>query len=153
MLQRALYTHHQSEKPQDAEWVHMVLSFLKTYVENMDEEMLIQGYDKVEYVSTLVESLKQSLEALDNGELRSWTNVNSETNPVREDIIQPDHPVLFVRVSENARLAETRDGSYIDATVTNYLPCVRSPALRCNILLNWSEDSSGRAYYCYPCRA
>ena len=113
----------------------MVLSFLKSYVEHMDEEVLIQGFDKVEYVSTLVESLKQSIETLDGGEPRSWTNVNSETNSARADIIQPDHPVLSVRVSENARLAETRDGSYIDATVTNYLPCVRSPTLHCNILL------------------
>ena len=73
MLQRALCTHRQSEKPQDAEWVHMVLSFLKSYVENMGEETLIQGFEKVEYVSTLVESLKQSIETLDNGELVGLT--------------------------------------------------------------------------------
>lgn len=40
------------------------------------------------------------------------------------DLAHPDHPALIVQLSPNARLAETRDGSYVDITISNYLPCV-----------------------------
>lgn len=67
MLHRALQTHKQLQKPQDTEWLHMVLSFLKAYVEHQDDEMLIQEVDKVEYVSRLVDSLRKTVEGLENG--------------------------------------------------------------------------------------
>ena len=40
------------------------------------------------------------------------------------DLAHPDHPALIIQISPNARLAETRDGSYVDITIFNYLPCV-----------------------------
>lgn len=40
------------------------------------------------------------------------------------DLAHPDHPALKIQVLENARIAETRDGSYLDVTVQNHLPCV-----------------------------
>jgi len=67
MLHRALQTHNQLEKPQDTEWLHMVLSFLKAYVEHQNDEILIQEVDKVKYVSELVDSLRKSLEGLESG--------------------------------------------------------------------------------------
>lgn len=67
MLHKALQTHSELEKPQDTEWLHMVLSFLKAYVEHQNDEMLIQEVDKVGYVSKLINSLRKSVECLDNG--------------------------------------------------------------------------------------
>jgi hypothetical protein len=45
----------------------MVLSFLKAYVEHQNDEILIQEVDKVGYVSKLVDSLRKSVESLENG--------------------------------------------------------------------------------------
>ncbi|KIM49469.1 hypothetical protein M413DRAFT_60851 [Hebeloma cylindrosporum] len=107
MLSRALDTYAKVEEmPQDTEWIHIVLSFLKTYVEHHDSEMLIHNVDKVDYVSKLVNSLRLAVE-------------NLET-----DLAHPDHPALTIRVANAAKLAETRDGSYVDVVVTNHLPCV-----------------------------
>ncbi|KAF9476341.1 hypothetical protein BDN70DRAFT_923371 [Pholiota conissans] len=105
MLSRALETYGKLDRDQDVEWIHMVLSFLKTYVEH-NFEMLVDGVNKVDYVATLVNSLKASVEQLDT------------------DLAHPDHPIITIRVSKNAKLAETRDGSYLDIDVTNHLPCV-----------------------------
>jgi hypothetical protein len=67
MLHRALETHRQLEKPRDTEWLHVVLSFLKAYVEHQNDEILIQEMDKVGYVSKLVNSLRKSVESLESG--------------------------------------------------------------------------------------
>jgi hypothetical protein len=45
----------------------MVLSFLRAYVEHHDDETLIQNVDKVGYVSDLVNSLRNTVESLENG--------------------------------------------------------------------------------------
>jgi hypothetical protein len=67
MLSRALDTYDKLEMPQDTEWIHIVLSFLKTYVEH-DFETLMPTADKVDYVSKLVNSLKLAVENLETGE-------------------------------------------------------------------------------------
>ena len=55
------------------------------------------------------------------------------------DLAHPDHPCMSIKVSEHAKLAETRDGSYLDVVVTNNLPCVRFFSL----LELLSDHSSG----------
>ncbi|PPQ67646.1 hypothetical protein CVT25_012674 [Psilocybe cyanescens] len=105
MLSKALDTHVNLDMPKNVEWIHIVLSFLKTYVEHIDSEMLMHEVDKVDYVSRLVESLRGSVEKLET------------------DLAHPDHPAMTIRVANQAKLAETRDGSYLDVVVTNNLPC------------------------------
>jgi len=69
MLSRALDTYAKLEEmPQDTEWIHIVLSFLKTFAEHQDPEMLIHSVDKVDYVSKLVNSLRLAVENLETGE-------------------------------------------------------------------------------------
>ena len=69
MLSRALDTYTKLEEmPQDTEWIHIVLSFLKTYAEHHDSEMLIHNVDKADYVSKLVNSLRLAVENLETGE-------------------------------------------------------------------------------------
>ncbi|KAF8911173.1 trafficking protein particle complex subunit 10 [Gymnopilus junonius] len=105
MLSRALDTHANLDTPKNVEWIHIVLSFLKTYVEHPDTEMLIHEADKVDYVTRLVGSLRTSVENLES------------------DLAHPDHPVISIKVSSHAKLAETWDGSFVDVVVTNHLPC------------------------------
>ncbi|CAA7265369.1 unnamed protein product [Cyclocybe aegerita] len=125
MLSRALDTHVAFDKPKDAEWIHIVLSFLKAYVEHYDEEMLMHNVDKVDYVSKLIESLRVSVERLES------------------DLPHPDHPALTVKVSTTARLADVRDGSYLDVTVTNHLPCV-FPADEISVLVTGRDPEKFR---------
>lgn len=67
MLSRALDTHSLLEKAQDVEWIHIVLSFLKTYVEHRNSEILSHEADKVGYIANLIDSLKTSSERLEAG--------------------------------------------------------------------------------------
>ncbi|KAF8810122.1 hypothetical protein BYT27DRAFT_7135471 [Phlegmacium glaucopus] len=106
MLSRALDTHGLLEKAQDVEWIHIVLSFLKTYVEQCNSEMLLHEADRISYIANLINSLKISAKRLET------------------DLAHPDHPALLVQISPDARLAETRDGTYLDVTISNHLPCV-----------------------------
>ncbi|KAK7467047.1 hypothetical protein VKT23_004109 [Stygiomarasmius scandens] len=105
MLQCALETHTALKKPKDREWIHVLLSFLATYALSSGADMLVKEDDKVAYISNLVDALKQSASELDT------------------DLLHPDHPALSVRASSLAALAETRDGSFLDITVHNNLPC------------------------------
>ncbi|KDR81848.1 hypothetical protein GALMADRAFT_240099 [Galerina marginata CBS 339.88] len=124
MLSRALDTHVNLDMPKNVEWIHIVLSFLKAYVEH-DSEMLMHQVDKVDYVSQLVMSLRKSVEILES------------------DLAHPDHPILSIQVSSNARLAETRDGSYVDVVVTNYLPC-QFPVDEISVLVTGRESDKFR---------
>ena len=67
MLSRALDTHNLLEKAQDVEWIHIVLSFLKTYVEHRNSEILLRETDKIGYIANLIDSLKTSAERLETG--------------------------------------------------------------------------------------
>jgi hypothetical protein len=66
MLSKALDTFGQLELPQDGEWIHLVLSYLKAWVEQSGE-MLMYGRNRTDYVRELVSSLKTSLDRLETG--------------------------------------------------------------------------------------
>ncbi|TFK43010.1 trafficking protein particle complex subunit 10 [Crucibulum laeve] len=91
MLSRALDTHATLDKSQDVEWIHILLSFLKTYCEHRGTDLLLHEEDKLEYVSKLVNAMREAASQLENG----W-----------------HHYTILL------------DGSYIDVTVQNRLPCV-----------------------------
>lgn len=65
MLSRALETYSKLDRAQDVEWIHIVLSFLKTYVEHNFE--MLDGAIRVDYVTSLVSSLRAAVERLDTG--------------------------------------------------------------------------------------
>ena len=77
MLSRALDTHNLLEKAQDVEWIHIVLSFLKTYVEHRNSEILLHRTDKIGYVVNLINSLKTSAERLEAGLDHSLCHCNT----------------------------------------------------------------------------
>lgn len=66
MLSRALQTYSKLDRAQDVEWIHMVLSFLKTYIEH-NCQLLVDGVEKGFSVETLVQSLRESVEELETG--------------------------------------------------------------------------------------
>jgi trafficking protein particle complex subunit 10 len=68
MLSRALDTHAALQRPKDREWIHILLSFLKAYVEELGKELLMHEDDKKEYVARLVDELHAAAIELDTGD-------------------------------------------------------------------------------------
>lgn len=66
MLSRAIDTHAVLKKPHDREWIHILLAFLKTYVNETTLESLVP-HDIDEYVARLVIALREAAENLDSG--------------------------------------------------------------------------------------
>ncbi|PFH52452.1 hypothetical protein AMATHDRAFT_74243 [Amanita thiersii Skay4041] len=102
-LSRALDIHDGLQKEKNVEWIHILLAFLKTFVECPETDFLLHKGDRLEYISRLVSTL--------NG-------VASEL-----ETAHPDHPAISIKTTNEARLAETMDGYYLDATIYNRLPC------------------------------
>lgn len=106
MLSRALRVHQSLDKPTDREWIHILLAYLKSYIEGMGTEALaLEGQDAPP-IDRLLERLQNGATSLD------------------ADLSHPDHPALRITVPPDARTAERQDGSVIDVTVHNRLPCV-----------------------------
>lgn len=133
MLSRAIDTHAELERPQDREWIHILLSFLKAFVESLGDELLMHEADKSIYVSRLVTEMHTAAEALDAGNFplpgafrRIWLIYLGE---LFSDIVQPDHPALTIRVANEAKVADAEDGSFLDITIHNHLPCVSDRGL------------------------
>lgn len=73
MLSRALDTHVKMDQPKDNEWMHNLLSYLKTFIEHKGDQLLIHEDDKIEYISRLVSLLAQTAHRLESGEI-SYVN-------------------------------------------------------------------------------
>ena len=67
MLTRALDLHAEAQKPQDRDWVMILLEYLKAYVQDMGKSLLITKEDHVVYTSSLVYALRQAALSLDAG--------------------------------------------------------------------------------------
>ena len=67
MLSRAIDTHAASKKPRDREWIHILLAFLKTYVNDRSTELVMSDEDINEYIAGLVSALREAAEKLDSG--------------------------------------------------------------------------------------
>ncbi|KAG6861666.1 hypothetical protein C0995_013672 [Termitomyces sp. Mi166 len=116
MLSKALDTHADYQQEKDTEWIHILLSFLKSYIDNLGAELLMHEEDRVEYITRLVDGLHQAAAKLES------------------DLAHPNHPAVTLKVSPNARIAETKDGCFLDVTAHNHLPCIL-PAETISIVL------------------
>lgn len=67
MLNRALDIHASAEKPKDREWIHILLHFLRAYVDDMGMDLLLSTDDSEAYVAQLVSALKDAAHELDSG--------------------------------------------------------------------------------------
>lgn len=67
MLSRALDTHVELHKPKDREWIHILLSFLKAYVDDFGKELLVYEEDKKAYVSRLIGEMRSAVCGLEAG--------------------------------------------------------------------------------------
>ncbi|KAJ7470648.1 trafficking protein particle complex subunit 10 [Mycena latifolia] len=105
MLSLALDTHAQLDKSKDREWIHILLSFLKTYVDTVGLDLLIHEEDSAEYISRLVLEMRHSATALES------------------DLSHPEHPAMTMQVSPTAKPAGDKDGSFLDVIIHNHLPC------------------------------
>lgn len=66
MLSRALDIHAVLENPQDREWIHILLAYLKTCTNDMSKE-LASGVDKEKSVTQLIRALRTAAASLDSG--------------------------------------------------------------------------------------
>lgn len=69
MLSHAVDTHAQLKKPKDREWIHILLSYLKTYVEELGNELLMHEDDKAAYVGRLIDEMRSAAEGLETGRI------------------------------------------------------------------------------------
>lgn len=67
MLSRALDTHVELHKPKDREWIHILLAFLKAYVDDFGKELLMYEEDKEAYISRLIGEMRSAVCGLDAG--------------------------------------------------------------------------------------
>ncbi|KAL4077208.1 trafficking protein particle complex subunit 10 [Scleroderma yunnanense] len=104
MLSQAIDTHAMLRKPHDREWIHILLAFLKTYVNETSLECL-GSRDIDEYIARLVIALREAAENLDS------------------DLSHPDHPAMSLRVTDNARCSEDEDLVHLEVLIHNHLPC------------------------------
>ncbi|CDO72874.1 hypothetical protein BN946_scf185002.g59 [Trametes cinnabarina] len=106
MLNRALDIHAAAERPRDQEWIHILLHFLRAYVDDMGKDLLMSEEDGEAYISQLIRALKDAANELDS------------------DTPYPDHPALTMTIADrDAKLAETRDGSVLKVVIQNHLSC------------------------------
>ncbi|TFK72158.1 hypothetical protein BDN72DRAFT_836546 [Pluteus cervinus] len=105
MLSRALDTHAALGKPKDTEWIHILLSFLKVYVECEGNDLLLHGEEKIDYVRRLITEMRQTAKGL------------------ATELPHADYPALSVMVANEVRPATTQDGAFLDVTIINKLPC------------------------------
>ncbi|KAH7915010.1 trafficking protein particle complex subunit 10 [Hygrophoropsis aurantiaca] len=105
MLSRAMDTHAKLDKPHDREWIHILLAFLKTYINDTTQEVLMPEEDMRQYVTQLVGALTSAAHKLDS------------------DLAHPDHPALCLQVGDDAQCVDGEDMVSLDVTVRNNLPC------------------------------
>ncbi|KAK0459605.1 uncharacterized protein EV420DRAFT_1307323 [Desarmillaria tabescens] len=131
MLSRALDIHESLEKPKDREWIHILLSFLSTYVEN-GAELLLCEQDALVYVRRLVGELKSAAPELD------------------QDLVHTDFAAITVHIPSDARPASDRDGYVLDAVLQNHLPCDLPIDEVCAVL---SGADACRLKFTVPCES
>ncbi|KAJ7098036.1 trafficking protein particle complex subunit 10 [Mycena belliarum] len=106
MLSLALDTHAALDKSKDREWIHILLSYLKTHVETVGQDLLMHEEDSTEYISRLVSEMKRAASTLES------------------DLSHSDHPAISIQVSPTAKPAGDTDGSFLDVIIHNHLPCI-----------------------------
>lgn len=122
MLSNAIETHRGLEKSKDREWVHMLLAYLKSYVDGLSNQLLMDQPDKTAYVGKLVSEMRTASKELEEGEfatIRLLRNANTTA-----DVLYHSHPMLLVSVSPNAATVDSEDTIKLQALITNNLPCV-----------------------------
>ncbi|KAI0273565.1 trafficking protein particle complex subunit 10 [Gloeopeniophorella convolvens] len=106
MLAQAIDVYALSGADRDKQWINTALSYLRSYVDSSSERTLAHEDDKSVYITKLVESLGTAVDKLG------------------EPFTHTEHPALSIRLlSTAAESAEDEDGSFLDVSVVNTLPC------------------------------
>ncbi|KAG1754504.1 trafficking protein particle complex subunit 10 [Suillus lakei] len=104
VLSRAIDIHAELGKPQDREWIHILLAYLRTCTNDMSKELASEGVWETS-VTQLIRALHTAATSLDS------------------DLIHTDHPIMGVQVSGDATCSDDEDLALVNATISNYLPC------------------------------
>ncbi|KAG2157362.1 trafficking protein particle complex subunit 10 [Suillus clintonianus] len=104
VLSRAIDIHAELEKPQDREWIHILLAYLRTYTNDISKELASEEEGE-KSVTQLITALHAAAKSLDS------------------DLIHTDHTIMAVQVSGDATCSDDEDLALVDATISNHLPC------------------------------
>jgi trafficking protein particle complex subunit 10 len=128
MLSRALHAHAGLGKPKDKEWIHILLSFLNTWLDSVGTPLTLED-ETVNNICNLVQGMRSAVEALESGKLRLRLRESiSNKFAYIPDVTCPDHSAMSIWVPNIAIIAETEDGSFLEAKIRNFLPCVSDVA-------------------------
>ncbi|KAG1827035.1 trafficking protein particle complex subunit 10 [Suillus subaureus] len=103
VLSRALDIHAELENPQDREWIHILLAYIRTCTNDTSKELTSEVDEKS--VTELIRALHTAAASLDS------------------DLIHTDHPIMAIQVSGDATCSDDEDLALVDVTVSNHLPC------------------------------
>ncbi|KAK2460622.1 hypothetical protein APHAL10511_007092 [Amanita phalloides] len=104
-LLQALLIHAGLQKTKDTEWIHILLDFLKTAVECSEIDSLFSESNRIEHISSLLQSLR------------------TVSSTLETDLTHPGHPALAITITDKVILAGSSDGVFLDIVVYNHLPC------------------------------
>ena len=131
MLSLALDNHEALQRPKGGEWIHLMLSFLATYMDHGTELLLSKG-DAIAYLRELISAMWDAATKLEQSTTYATTSASSGSNAFTSlDLVHTDHPAISVKVASDARLQPGRDGLLLDVVILNRLPCVRYQVPRC----------------------
>lgn len=106
MLSQAIDVYALSGIDKDKQWITIALNYLKCYSGGSEGESLIQHVDRTTYITDLVGSLKEVIDKLS------------------EPFTYSEHPALTIRLLDaTAEPAEDEDGSFLQVSLLNSLPC------------------------------
>jgi hypothetical protein len=125
MLSRALDTLAESSQPKSREWINLLLSFLRTYVDCADLQSFMYEDRGTLFISELLDCLKRGAEEFDSGKcIRLFQYPVYRciyTSPV---VPYSNHPAISISVAGDAKTCDSEDGSFLEITLQNRLPCV-----------------------------
>ncbi|KAI0256634.1 trafficking protein particle complex subunit 10 [Lactifluus subvellereus] len=128
MLSQANDVYSLVNTAKDKQWVNIVLAYLKLYSGSSNHEPLTHQADSTAYITDIVDSLKTVVDSLN------------------EPFSYPEHPALSIRVLDTtAALAEDEDGSFLNVSLLNSLPCPL-PATEISVILSGRESERLRFF-------
>jgi trafficking protein particle complex subunit 10 len=125
MLSQAVDVYALVGTARDKQWVNVVLGYLKL-CSSSDLELLTHQDDSAAYIANIIDSLKAVVDNLSERSL-SFAQTLLVVSPDWPEpaLLYPEHPALSIQVLDTtAAPAEDEDGSFLNVSLRNLLPCV-----------------------------
>jgi hypothetical protein len=125
MLSQAIDVYARVGTARDRQWVNVVLAYLKLCSSSNLESLTHQDASTA-YITNIVDSLKVVVDNLSERSLffaQSLVQVSPDWPELA--LLYLEHPALSIRVLDTtSALADDEDGSFLNISLLNLLPCV-----------------------------